>query len=315
MSKKEESNERKATWTELFFDLAFVVAVRAFSHELALHFNFEGLLIFILIFIPLWWAWAGHTFYNDRFDTDDLISRGFSILQMLAVLGLALFAHDALTKNFSGFALSYIAARGILIAYYLKTAIKNIAAKPLAINYSIGFSLALIPWVFAMALPQFRIPLIILGLVIDIGTPFTQFKNQAKLPLSISHLPERFGLFTILVMGEILVASVNATSGLKLSYEIFIGILVAILSALLIWTLYFKDLEAKFLKNIKWASQIWVYLHLPLMISIASLAVGIEKVIHSVGEDHLNFEALTFSAITIISAVLIIVGMNKLKKN
>ena len=43
----------------------------------------------------MWWAWAGFTFYANRFDTDDVVYRLAKLGAMLAVAGLAASATDA----------------------------------------------------------------------------------------------------------------------------------------------------------------------------------------------------------------------------
>ncbi|MCP4372406.1 MAG: low temperature requirement protein A [Deltaproteobacteria bacterium] len=66
--------DRQATWLELFFDLIFVVALGRVTHFLVhVHHGHlsEGIWWkFILVFIPLWWVWVGHTVYSNRFDAD-----------------------------------------------------------------------------------------------------------------------------------------------------------------------------------------------------------------------------------------------------
>jgi low temperature requirement protein LtrA len=64
-----EEDVRRATWLELFFDLVFVVAVAQLANALSDDMTLEGFLIFGGLFIPVWWAWTGYTFYADRFDT------------------------------------------------------------------------------------------------------------------------------------------------------------------------------------------------------------------------------------------------------
>ena len=65
---------RRATWLELFFDLIFVVALRDAGEILSEahegHIGAQQFLRFVLVFLPLWWIWAGHTIYANRFDTD-----------------------------------------------------------------------------------------------------------------------------------------------------------------------------------------------------------------------------------------------------
>jgi low temperature requirement protein LtrA len=54
---------RRATWMELFYDLVFVVAVTQLGNRLSTDHTFVGVLEFVALFIPVWWAWVGHTIY------------------------------------------------------------------------------------------------------------------------------------------------------------------------------------------------------------------------------------------------------------
>jgi hypothetical protein len=61
--------ERRATWLERFCALVFVVAVAQLSSALSADRSLEGFLIMCGLFVPVWWAWVGFTFYADRFET------------------------------------------------------------------------------------------------------------------------------------------------------------------------------------------------------------------------------------------------------
>lgn len=82
-----EERERHATWLELFYDLVLVVAVSQVAHVLSLDHSPKGIVIAIGLFVPVWWVWAGHTVYATRFDTDDLVYRLLTFLQMFAIMG------------------------------------------------------------------------------------------------------------------------------------------------------------------------------------------------------------------------------------
>src|SRR3712207_5915000 len=80
---------RHATWMELFFDLVFVVAVAALGSRLSEDYSLTGIFQFGALFVPVWWAWVGHTIYAARFDTDDVVHRLATAAMMLAAAGIA----------------------------------------------------------------------------------------------------------------------------------------------------------------------------------------------------------------------------------
>ena len=110
-----EQEERRATWLELFYDLAFVVAVAVLADRLhADPFNVVG---FFGFFALLWWLWASHTYYADRYDTDDLVYRLLAAGQMVAIVVVAASLTGA-TESTVAFAWGYAVSRWILIVMY-----------------------------------------------------------------------------------------------------------------------------------------------------------------------------------------------------
>ena len=119
--------ERHATWLELFFDLIFVVAIAQLAHNLNQDISLSGFLGFVVLFVPVWWAWVGATFYANRFDTDDLCHRLLTAIQIVAVAALAVNIHDGLGKTSASFALSYASVRAVLVVEYLHAS-RSVAA-------------------------------------------------------------------------------------------------------------------------------------------------------------------------------------------
>ena len=81
--------ERPVSWTELFYDLVFVVAIARLGERFFAHPSREAAFEFIALFGMLWWAWASFTFLVDRYHTDDALHRLLAAVQMLGVAGMA----------------------------------------------------------------------------------------------------------------------------------------------------------------------------------------------------------------------------------
>lgn len=56
--REEGERERHATWLELFYDLVFVVTISQLAHYLEENLSLYGFLQFVLLFIPVWWAFG-----------------------------------------------------------------------------------------------------------------------------------------------------------------------------------------------------------------------------------------------------------------
>jgi low temperature requirement protein LtrA len=149
--------ERHASWLENFYDLIVAIVVFQLSSILNHNVSVSGFLAFIALFIPVFWSWIGVTFYNSRFETDDLGHRLLTLLQMAAAAFMAVCVSDGLGKYSSGFALSYAATRAVLVIEYLRTGRSLPATRPLVKRYSIGFSVAAVLWfISALVPPPFR---------------------------------------------------------------------------------------------------------------------------------------------------------------
>ncbi|QSQ22883.1 low temperature requirement protein A [Pyxidicoccus parkwayensis] len=274
--------ERRATWTELFFDLMYVVAIARLAHELKQTPTLLGAAAFAGLFVPVWWSWIGVTFYADRFDSDDTADRLLLALQMLAMAALAVQIHDGTGVNAPGYALAYCVLRLLLVLQYARAWRHIPIARPLTRRYMCGFSLAVLPWLASVFTPPpLRYFLWAAGLVMDLATPLLSRPQQAALPLSPAHLPERFGLFTLIVLGESMVAVVSGVAG---QHWAAASVLTAVLSfafAFGMWWLYFDNVSHSFVHRGRLSGQAWVYIHLLLMMGLTASGAGAERVIAS----------------------------------
>jgi low temperature requirement protein LtrA len=280
-----ETEPRHATWLELFYDLVFVVAVSQVSHNLSKDVSLAGFLSFVMLFLPIWWAWIGTTFYANRFDSDGIGRRLLIGVQMLAVAALAVNVHDGLGSSSVGFALSYAAARAVLVLEYLWAGWHISIARGLTTHYAIGFAIAALVWLISTLVPSpWRFVLWGLGLAIDLATPLTALRHQRGLLPHTEHLPERFGLFTIIVLGEAIIAVVNGIAEVAWDRQSALAAVFGFGIAFSLWWVYFQNVGGSVLKVAGTSGrmvvyQIWLYVHLPLVIGLAATGVGVEHAI------------------------------------
>ena len=116
----EEDGERRATWTELFFDLVFVAAIGGVGQVLADDPSRSGALWFVFLFVAVTWSWTNFVMYTERFDTDDVPHRLTKAAAMVAVAGFAYAAPDTPGDRAVELALAYVAIRATLIAMYAR---------------------------------------------------------------------------------------------------------------------------------------------------------------------------------------------------
>ena len=188
----ETEGERNATWLELFYDLVFVATVAMLGTRLAADTSLIGWYSYAAYFLLVWWLWASHTFYADRYDTDDLVYRFLAGTQMVAIAILAASVSTGPAASTAVFAAAYAAARILLLLLYARAYRFVPATRQLVRGYLIGFGIGASIWVASIFVPEpARFRLWGVALAIDLAPPFVMRKAQAASPRAVSHLPER----------------------------------------------------------------------------------------------------------------------------
>jgi low temperature requirement protein LtrA len=237
----------------------------------------------------LWWLWASHTYYADRYDTDDLVYRLLAAGQMVAIVVLAASLSGDAAGSTRAFAFAYAASRALLLVMYLRAYRHVNETRALVKGYLTGFGIATVVWSASALVPdEMRIVLWAVALSIDLATPWVMRSEQARVPLDVSHLPERFGLFTILVLGESMAAVVAGLSHISWAFvpTLTAALSVGIVTAL--WWLYFDNTSGSVVRRDAavrrtWRPTGWIYTHLILAAALASSAVGLERAVSEAG--------------------------------
>ena len=277
---------RKATWLELFFDLIFVAAVSQVAEPLREHYSVVELLRITPLFALIWWAWTGHAVFSTRFDTDDVIQRGLTFVQMFAVAVMAANAKDALdSRSSAGFAAAYAAVRFVLVTQYFRA--RHVPeARPLTTRYLVGHGTAAIVWLASALVPApERFWLWGLAFAIDLGTPWLAVPHSVKVPPDAAHLPERFGLFTLILLGESVVAVMHGIESQEdwspaAAASAFLGMGILFL----FWWWYFDGVSGASEQPVRTKREairfhIWSYAHFPLYLGIVIAGVGVQRIV------------------------------------
>jgi low temperature requirement protein LtrA len=284
----ESYKERHVTWLENFYDLVVAIVVFQLSRDLDQDVSIYGFLSFVVLFIPVIWSWTGVTFYSTRFETDDLAHRLLMLLQIAAAAFMAVSVPDGLGKNSIWFALSYAVTRTILVTEYLRTRRHVPEVHQLTTRYSIGFSIAAGIWLASAFVPSpIRFIFWIIGLGVDIGTPLL-FARQLSVQFAphVQHLPERFGSFTIIVLGISILGVVNGISSHNWTVPSIISAGLGLGIAFSLWWIYFDTVDGSEIRALRENKQIgiyvtWLYVHFPLIIGFTAFGVSVEHIVLS----------------------------------
>jgi low temperature requirement protein LtrA len=289
------------TWLELFFDLVFVAAVAQVAEPLREHYSIDGAVRFALLFVLIWWAWTGYTVFATRFDASDAIQRGLTLVQMFVVAAMAANAGEEIDgRSTAGFAAAYAVLRLVLVAQYVRA--RHVPeARPLTTRYIVGHGSAALLWLGSAFVPApGRYLLWGVALLVDLGTPWLTLRLSARLPPDSEHLPERFGLFTLILLGE---AVVSVMHGMR-SHEDWapaaaVSAVLGTMGVFTIWWWYFHGVDAASARHVRSrrdevAFHLWTCAHFPLYLGLVVTAVGMEHVVTAAARSTLGSTEASF---------------------
>ena len=300
--------DRKVTWLELFFDLVFVAAVAQVAEPLREHYTFDEMKRFAPLFLLIWWAWTGRAVFSTRFDTGDTIQRLLTLVEMFAVAVMAANARESLaSRDSAGFVAAYAVVRVVLLVHYMRArqtarhAIRDGAQDPrwryartLASRYVIGHGVAALLWLTsALAPADTRLALWTIAFAIDLATPWVAVEHSVHVPPHAAHLPERFGLFTLILLGESVVAVMKGIEShdgwTLLAASSAIGGMAVLFG---IWWWYFDRARAAQERPVRSRADVirlhvWSYAHFPLALALIVVGVGIQRVVTAAGRESL----------------------------
>ncbi|KAK3806837.1 MAG: bacterial low temperature requirement A protein-domain-containing protein [Benniella sp.] len=275
--------EPKASWLELFYDLLFVANLTEFTHNHPITGS-EALAHYIGWFVIMWWSWAGQTFWAARYDMDDLFTKVLKLIEFCALVSFGAFSSDHLDRTSTGFITSYIVLKAILVIEYgnvLYWARRNRSKKsltPLWLQISSNL-LAMLVWSLSILVHSlaWRYVMWYFTIVVEAAV-LVSFGRRTSVTFAGSHLPERFALFTIIVLGENIIGLVGLSAGASAwtrGSDPFLGLfLLTVVILYALWWLYFDDFSEDVFHKTTTLSQLWAYLHLPFHVCIVLVGTG-----------------------------------------
>jgi len=274
--------EKKATWLELFYDLIFVAAFIQLGNGLSVNVTPKGVLIFVGVFIPLWVAWSGFTFFENRYSIDDFTHRLMVFAQMFAVGGMAISAPEVLVGKTAAFSICTGVAFGAVAAMQARAFAQLKEARAYAAYWGIVFGVSALGWFISAALePGYAMIVWIASTAGLLAAPLSRQSRELseRFPLDFEHLAERYGLLTIIVLGESFVKVLGSLTAEEAGLALYLEGGVTLLLTCAIWWIYFDDIAGSHIRKgpFKWI--IWLFAHIPIQASVTITGVAIKKAV------------------------------------
>ena len=243
-------HHRAATTLELFFDLVFVVAIaaaaRELHHALAAHHATQGLLGFAVAFFGIWWAWMNYTWFASAYDTDDIRYRLTTLVQMFGALILAVGIPGvfAASHDYTVVVVGYAVMRLAMAAQWSRAGREDVEHRATCFRYAAGIVIVQALWILRLFLPpDWRVASLLPLIAAELLVPVIA-ERKTITPWHPHHIAERYGLLTIIVLGECILGVTNALNNILQaqgwSSELFLlgfGITALVFA---LWWLYFE---------------------------------------------------------------------------
>ncbi|WP_180990190.1 low temperature requirement protein A [Streptomyces noursei] len=296
-ARSREEAHRAATPLELFFDLCFVVAIaqagRQLVHALAEGHPGHGIVGYLMLFFAIWLAWLNFSWFSSAYDTDDALYRVVTLVQISGVLILAAGVPRAFgAGDFRVVWFGYLVMRLALVSQWLRAAHGTRGTeRSTALRYALGVTLCQVGWLALLFLPPGDAPWVFLVMgALELSVPVI-----AELPRQTSwhphHIAERYGLFTIIVLGEtVSAATVAVQSALDEHHDLGTLLPIAAGGLLLVFAAYWIYFAVPIHLHLRSNRQafLWGYGHYLVFCSAAAIGAGIEIAVEqSSGRAHL----------------------------
>jgi low temperature requirement protein LtrA len=307
-----EATDQEASVTplELFFDLVFVLALTQVTAYLGEHLSAEGMIRGLLLVGVLWWSWTGYAWLGNVVRADEGIVREVMLAAMATMFIFALAIPEAFDDLRGGLygpvvvPICYLVFRLLHLTMFWIVSRNDPGLRRQVMRFAPSVLLAtLILLVAAGTTGPTQTVLWATALAADYVGTLLGGASGWRLP-SAKHFAERHGLIIIVALGESIVAVGVGIAELPISWPIIIGALLGLGIAAALWWVYF-DVTAVMAERAlaeesdadrpRLARDAYSYLHLPLIMGIVLLALGMKKVLEYVGDsgDHDLTEPLT----------------------
>jgi low temperature requirement protein LtrA len=267
---------RHATWLELFFDLIFVVALRDAGEILSEthdgHIAPQQFLHFVLLFLPLWWIWAGHTIYANRFDTDSRPHRLSTLLIMFLLIVISAQISAGAQEHYALAVACYCAARLVIAVMYFVSRRKHHDRGGFATQVGTVFAFgAAISLSSILLKPPWSYVVFYAGIVFDMAALVLLNRRLHVVPAHTPHLVERVGLLTIIMLGESVISISAALADIAWNPSNVIAAVSGFVMVSAIWWIYYDSFHLLEQRKFKTGHSI-LYSHFFLFVGLAILA-------------------------------------------
>lgn len=238
------------------------------------HIGTEQFLHFVLVFLPLWWIWAGHTIYANRFDTDSRQHRLSTLMIMFLLIVISAQIADA-ARDADTYTLAvacYCGARLIIAGMYFASRRKHHDPGGIATTVGAVFTVgAAISLSSVLLPPPWSYLVFYAGILFDMVALVVLNRRLQVVPAHTAHLVERVGLLTIIMLGESVISISAALGDIAWNRTNIIAAVSGFVLVSAIWWIYYDSFHLLEERQLTTGHSI-LYSHFFLLVGLAVLA-------------------------------------------
>lgn len=276
-------HDRQVSNLELFYDLVYVAVIGQAAHHLAEDVTVSAIAGFAVVFAMIWFAWMNGSLYLEIHGRQDGRTRTVVFLQMGILVVLAAFTAEATGESGGTFAVVYAVLFAVMGWLWYSVGGLDVAEyRTLTGVYVTGMVLSVVTALVSAVLPADLRLLVWAAFVVAWLVAIVAFGRMREFALAVTpthSLVERFGQFTIIVLGEVIVGVVG---GLADAMQDPITIATGLLGLFVgfgFWWSYFDIVGRRLPRAAGPANARWLLGHLPITMAIAGAGAAMTSLI------------------------------------
>ncbi|MET9022455.1 low temperature requirement protein A [Actinopolymorpha sp. NPDC004070] len=303
---------RAATPLELLFDLCFVAAVAQAAahlhHSVTVGHVGAGVTGYLMVFFAIWWAWVNFTWFASAYDNDDVPYRLATMVEIAGALVIAAGVPRTFeSRDFVVILLGYTVMRVALVGQWLRVAVEVPTVRATALRFAAGLSACMVGWALLLLRPDCPVWAFVVMVAAELAVPVIA-ESAGRTSWHPGHVAERYGLFTLIVLGEAILAATVAVQTAIDARRVAGGLYVLVLGGLLIvfgmWWLYFSKPAQVFLTSVREAFA-WSYGHYLIFAAAAAVGAGLGAEVDRVSRQESVPSLTAGAAVTVPVAVFL----------
>lgn len=295
--------------------VAVAAAAVSFHHDLSENHLGSGLLDYAMVFFAIWWAWVNYSWFASAYDTGDVVFRlaTFGVMTGVLIFAAGIPAITGPDQDFTLGVIGYAVMRLALVPMWLRVSRDHPEGRAAALRYAVGVTGVQALWIGRLWVEDDTLALVTFAalVVLEMSIPWWAEHSDRRTPWHPDHIVERYQLFTIIVLGEVILATTQAISATLDLEEAGFDLLMLVLGALLIvfslWWLYFKRSMASCLSED--SAFVFGYAHYFVLGAVAAVGAALAACVDLVQHEAHGLEPRTAALILAATVAVYLVSL------